>query len=200
MIRLIHSLVVCLGILLLASCNNQKNHQDHDHHGHHEHHDHSGSSQGQQSKSPRETAMANIGSTHVHMDYSAPSVRGRQIFGGLVAFGDVWVTGAHSATSISVSDNVEVSGNLLPKGKYALFTIPSQDEWTVIINKNWEQHLADDYDEKDDLFRIKVKPTQLDAPVEKLQFTVEEQESGQGTISFAWDNISFSLPIKAVYQ
>lgn len=200
MIRLIQSSVVCLGILLLASCNNQKNNQDHDHHDHHEHHDHSGSSQGQQSKSPRETAMANIGSTHVHMDYSAPSVRGRQIFGGLVALGDVWVTGAHSATSISVSDNVEVSGNLLPKGKYALFTIPGDDEWTVIINKNWEQHLADDYDEKDDLFRIKVKPTQLDAPVEKLQFTVEEQESGQGFISFAWDSISFSLPIKAVYQ
>jgi hypothetical protein len=197
MIKSIQSAVVCLFVILFASCNNQKSQEDHQGH---EHHDHASSTQGQQSKSPRETAMANIGTTHVHMDYSAPSVRGRQIFGGLVAFGEVWVTGAHSATSISVSDDVEISGKLLPKGKYALFTIPGQDEWTVIINTNYDQHLADEYDAKDDVFRINVKPTQIDTPVEKLEFKVEEQGSGQGLISFSWESSSFSLPIKAVNQ
>jgi hypothetical protein len=195
--KLFQSALVCFSVLLFASCNNQKGHQDHDHEGH-EHHEHTSATEGQKPKSPREAAMANIGSTHVHMDYSAPSVRGRQIYGGLVSLGDVWVTGAHSATSISVSDDVEIAGKLLSKGKYALFTIPNQEEWTVIINTNWEQHLADDYDEKNDVFRINIKPVQLEVPIEKLQFNVEDQGSSQGVITFAWDSISFSLPVKAV--
>jgi hypothetical protein len=185
--------LMLVGVIMMTACSGNKSEENHEGHDH-EHHE---QAQTGKSKSPRQAAMANIGSAHVHMDYSAPSVRGRQIFGGLVAFDEVWVTGAHSATSISVSEDVSLDGQLLPKGKYALFTIPSAEEWTVIINNNWDQHLADEYDEKDDFFRIKVKPTELDSPVEQLEFKVEDAGSGMGTIRFAWDKFSFSLPVTA---
>jgi hypothetical protein len=97
--------------------------------------------------------MANIGSVHVHIDYSSPSVRGREIFGGLVAFDEVWVTGAHSATNISFDKDLMIEGKEVKSGKYALFTIPGKESWTVILNSNYDQHLADDYTEEEDVAR-----------------------------------------------
>ena len=138
------------------------------------------------SKSPETVVMTNIGSTHVHLIYHAPSVRGRQIFGGLVAYNEVWVTGAHSATSIEFHGDVTLNGQKVAKGKYALFTIPGEEEWTIIINKNFEQHLADDYDEQLDVVRLKVKPETLSEVQEQLLYEVKETESGKGLISISW--------------
>lgn len=181
--------------LLIISCSSNKTEEkghDHDGHAHHQH----GQTEGEaKPKSPRMAAMANIGDNHVHIDYSAPSVRGRQIYGGLVAFGDVWVTGAHSATSISFSKDILLEGQLIPQGKYALFTIPGEEDWVVIINSNWEQHLADDYEAKEDIIRIALKPEILDTPVEQLLFEVKETEKGKGTIRFRWSDRGFSLGV-----
>jgi len=164
----------------------------------HENHDHSAHSGTSNAKSPRTAAMANIGSNHVHIDYSAPSVRGRQIFGGLVAFDEVWVTGAHSATSISFSEDVLLEGKLIAKGKYALFTIPGENEWIVIINKNWDQHLADDYEENEDVLRITVVPQLLQAPVEQLNFKVEDLGDKKGRIVFQWSEIELQIPVESL--
>ncbi|MBK8503531.1 MAG: DUF2911 domain-containing protein [Saprospiraceae bacterium] len=136
--------------------------------------------------SPHQTAMANIGDTHVHVDYSAPSVRNRIIWNGLVAYDQVWVTGAHRATSINFSNDVTINGKKIAKGEYAFFTIPNKDEWTLILNKNYEQHLADDYDQNLDVIRIKVKPEILDQPVEILSYEVKSGEGGNGAITVSW--------------
>lgn len=101
-------------------------------------------------------AMANIGKAHIHIEYNSPAVRKRIIWGGLVPLDEVWVTGAHNATSISFSHNVKIEDKIIEKGKYAFFTIPNKDEWTLILNKNWEQHLTDEYSEKDDILRWKI--------------------------------------------
>ncbi|MFX7732024.1 DUF2911 domain-containing protein, partial [Acinetobacter baumannii] len=71
---------------------------------------------------------------------------------------EVWVTGAHEATTFEIGKSFIVGGKEIPAGKYAIFTIPGKNEWTVIINKQWKQHLATEYDEKEDVVRIKVKP------------------------------------------
>ena len=89
-----------------------------------------------------------VGNTDIRINYHAPAVRGRVIWGGLVPYDQVWVTGAHSATTLEVGKPFHIGDKILPAGKYALFTIPGKDQWTVIINKNWNQHLADDYSEK----------------------------------------------------
>src|SRR4026209_2720555 len=91
---------------------------------------------------------AEISGTHFIIKYHAPAVRGRTIWGGLVPYGEVWVTGAHSATTLQFDKDISVNGIRIAAGKDALFTIPGNDKWTVIINKTWDQHLADEYDPK----------------------------------------------------
>jgi hypothetical protein len=148
------------------------------------------------SKSPRTSAMAMVGGNHIHIDYSSPSVRGRQIFGGLVAFGEVWVTGAHKATSIQFDKAVRIGEKEIPAGKYGLFTIPGDNEWTVILNQVWDMHLADDYDAGKDLVRISVAPEKLLDTVESLTYTVNETSKGTAEISVAWDKTKITFEIK----
>lgn len=149
-------------------------------------------------KSPRKSAMANIGGTHVHIDYSAPSKRGREIFGGLVAYDEVWVTGAHKATSIQFYKDVIINDTKVEKGKYALFTIPGKEEWAVILNKDFDQHLADNYDQSKDVLRLKTTPEKLNDPVEQLTFNVISEEGNKGKITMAWDKTRISIPVKEV--
>src|SRR5690349_23229846 len=77
-----------------------------------------------------------FGKIGVRIQYYAPAVRGRIIWGGLISYDQVWVTGAHRATSLEINSSFEIEGKVLDPGKYALFTIPGKDRWTIIINKN----------------------------------------------------------------
>lgn len=150
----------------------------------------------QKPKSPKTSAMAMVSGNHIHIDYSSPSVRGRQIFGGLVAFGEVWSTGAHKATSIQFEKPVIIQGKEIPAGKYGFFTIPGQAEWTLILNQVWDMHLADDYDSTKDLIRIQASPEVLPETVESLTYTVEETAPGTAKISVAWDKTKVSFEAK----
>jgi len=149
-------------------------------------------------RSIKSAAVGKIGAANITINYHSPAVRGRTIWGGLVPYNDVWVTGAHYATSMQVDKDIIISGTLVPKGKYAVFTIPSKDEWTLIINKNWDQHLTDDYLQKEDVVRIKVKPEQLNENVERLQYYINDKGSNTGTIALAWEKLKVELPIVIV--
>ena len=149
------------------------------------------------SLSPRTTAMANIGDAHVHIDYSAPSVRGRTIWGGLVALDQVWVTGAHKATSIDFSEDVKINGQTVPAGTYGFFTIPGKEVWTVILNKNHEQHLTDDYTESEDVMRFQVIPEELPETAEVLTYEINPTGGNKGTISVKWDKVKISFEVAA---
>lgn len=151
---------------------------------------------GGSSKSPRKSAMVNIGDTHVHIDYAAPSMRGRQIFGGLVAYNEPWTPGAHKATTIEFYDDVLVEGRKLSKGKYGLFTIPGKDEWTIMINKNNDMHLADDYSQEQDVLRFQVKP-EKNEPVEQLSFDVKSEGDDSGKVILRWADVQVSFTVKA---
>lgn len=146
-------------------------------------------------KSINAAAVGKIGAANVTISYHSPGVRGRTIWGGLVPYNDVWVTGAHSATSIEIDKDFVVAGTALSKGKYAIFTIPGKEEWTIIINKNWEQHLMDDYSEKEDLVRIKVTPTVLNENLERLQYFIQDEKNGQGKLAIAWEKIRVQFDI-----
>ena len=92
-------------------------------------------------KSIPKKAELKVGRAQFRISYYSPNVRGRIIYGGLVPFNEVWVTGAHSATSFEFNVPVTIGGKEIEAGKYALFTIPDKDSWTIIINKNYKQHL-----------------------------------------------------------
>lgn len=175
---------------------NMPDEEDHDQMDHQKN-DRKQSSNSGSVKSPRKSTMANIGNTHVHIDYAAPGMRGRQIFGGLVAYNEVWTPGAHKATTIEFYEEVMVEGQRIPKGKYGLFTIPGKDKWTVMINKNNDMHLADDYSESDDVVRFKVTPEKLQEPVEQLTFEINPSEGKQGEILLKWADVSIPFTVTA---
>lgn len=149
-------------------------------------------------RSIKSAAVGKIGDASITINYHSPGVRGRTIWGGLVPYNEVWVTGAHNATNIEIDKDFIVGGTSISKGKYALFTIPGKDEWTIIINKNWNQHLTDDYLQKEDVVRIKVKSMQQNKITERLQYFIEDDKNGNGKIAIAWEllRIEFNLIIK----
>ncbi|MBA2746268.1 MAG: DUF2911 domain-containing protein [Flavisolibacter sp.] len=146
-------------------------------------------------RSIKSAAVGKIGDANITINYHSPGVRGRTIWGGLVPYDDVWVTGAHFATNIEIDKDITVSGTAIPKGKYAIFTIPAKDEWIIIINKNWNQHLTDDYLQQEDVVRIQVKPEQLDEKVERLQYFIEDDKDGKGSIAMAWEKVKVKFYI-----
>lgn len=144
-------------------------------------------------KSIRSMAFIITGGDSIKINYHSPGVRKRIIWGGLVPFDEVWVTGAHDATTLEMPKAFVVNGREIPAGKYAFFTIPGEKEWTIIINKNWKQHLASEYDEKDDIVRVKVKPATIDH-TERLQYFIERGKGNTGKIAVAWEKIKIEIP------
>lgn len=141
-------------------------------------------------KSIKSAAEGKIGSANVTINYHSPGVRKRIIWGGLVPFDEVWVTGAHDATTITFDKDIIINNVRIPAGKYALFTIPGKKEWTAIINKKWKQHLATEYDSAEDVVRVKVKP-QKASHLERLQYFIEPK----GSIAVGWEKLKISIPV-----
>lgn len=148
--------------------------------------------------SPHETTMGMIGSAHIHIDYSSPGVRGRTIFGALIPYGKLWRAGANNATWIESNKDLIINNQTLPAGKYGLFIIPNKDIWTIIINKNWNQHGTDKYKPEEDVLRIMVTPSGLDELQEHLEYQVKKTGEQTGVISLAWERTKVELPIKIV--
>lgn len=143
--------------------------------------------------SPHKTAMAMVGNAHVHLDYSAPSTRGRIIFGGLLAMGELWQAGAHRATWFETDRDLYVEGKLLKAGKYGFFAIPSQDRWTLIFNTRWDQHGKDEYRAEEDVLRLEVTPQWSETITEQLTYRVEETSPGQGMLTLSWEKATVQL-------
>lgn len=159
----------------------------------HEHHKADTTKSVTKPKSPRLSAMAMVGDNHVHIDYGSPSVRGRVIWNGLVAYNQVWVTGAHKATWIEFSKDVVIQGKRISKGKYGFFTIPNEKEWTLILSKTWDMHLADDYKQENDVIRLTVKPETNKQFVEALTYEVLPIKSNKGEIKISWAYLSVAF-------
>lgn len=144
---------------------------------------------------PSETKKR-VGNTDIKINYHSPGVRGRVIWGGLVPYDAVWVAGAHNATTVEVGRDFQIGDKTITAGKYALFTIPGKEEWIVIINKNWDQHLADEYTEKDDVVRIKAKPQATEEVTERLKYEIDQTGERGATIIISWEKIRVPFHIE----
>ncbi|MBS4063839.1 MAG: DUF2911 domain-containing protein [Chitinophagaceae bacterium] len=139
--------------------------------------------------SPPMSSEFKVGSANVTINYGAPSVKGREIWGKLVPYGQVWRTGANEATTFETDADIKVEGQTLPKGKYGLFTIPGENEWVIIFNKKAQQWGAYDYKEGDDVLRVKVKPAAGDM---QEQLKIE----GKGdAVSIAWEKVKVAFKV-----
>lgn len=193
-----NTIIYWIALLFIYACqSNQSQEHSQDHSKHSQHQPKQELKSDTAKGSPKRMAMTNIGNAHVHIEYNSPAVRKRIIWGGLVAFDQVWVTGAHNATSISFSEDVMIAGKKINKGKYAFFTIPSEKEWTLILNKNWEQHLTDEYSEKEDVLRWKSKP-EPNEHTERLIYQVISQGNDKGKVEMIWEKVKISFEIAQV--
>ncbi|WP_157693752.1 DUF2911 domain-containing protein [Opitutus sp. GAS368] len=149
--------------------------------------------------SPAATVKQRVGVTDIEVNYSRPSMRGRKIFGGLLPYGEIWRTGANNATKITFSTAVKFGGVDVPAGSYALFSIPGETEWTVILNKvpdKWPWG-AYSYDAKNDLVRVKAVPQRLPVPVETftISFSDLSKESAAALMLY-WENVRVPVAIE----
>jgi hypothetical protein len=143
-------------------------------------------------KSPRKQATGKIAGANVEVDYGAPSVRDRAIWGGLVPYAKVWRAGANENTTVSFDKDVTIDGNKVPAGKYGFFIIPNEDAaWIVIFSKKNDAWGSNGYSADNDLFRMKVKPKFADESVEQMGFKV-----GEKAIGFAWEKARLKIPVK----
>jgi tetratricopeptide (TPR) repeat protein len=144
--------------------------------------------------SPTQTIKQDFGISSAELIYSRPGIKNRKIFGDLVPFGKVWRTGANSATRLKFADDVSFGGQTLKAGEYAVYTVPNEKEWEIIINKgsaNW----GTDYKQEDDVMRVKAKPTKLDQPVESFTMQFANVKANSMDLEIIWDKTAVSVPI-----
>jgi hypothetical protein len=151
--------------------------------------------------SPPAEAEAKIGASSITIKYSAPSVRGRVIFGadGILKKDPtypVWRAGANNATSLATTGDLTIGGLAVPKGEYTLYVLPDAAGWKLIINKQTAQW-GTNYKEAEDLGRVPMKMSKPTALVETLKYTLASTGGNKGTLTLEWENVSASVDIAA---
>lgn len=145
--------------------------------------------------SPGCTLKQRVGLTDFEIVYSRPGIKDRTIFGGLVPYGEVWRTGANNATKLTFNTPVKFDGHEVPAGTYALFTIPGESEWTVVINKGAAQWGAFQYDEKADVVRFKVSPVHLAEHIETFTIEFNHIRDDSAVLNLVWDDVVVPIRI-----
>ena len=135
-----------------------------------------------------------VGLTDVEIDYSRPNKNDREIFGGLVPYGRLWRTGANAVTKIRFSHPVTLGGKEIPAGEYALFTIPTAGEWTIIISKDARVQSAADYKQENDAARITAQPETIPVAIETFTIELGDVKGASATLNFLWDRTR--VPVK----
>lgn len=135
--------------------------------------------------SPRDTSRADANGAHLWIDYGRPSVRGREIFGKVVPYGEIWRTGANAATQVGFDKPIAFGSTVVPAGKYTLWTLPGKDSWTLIINSETGQWGTEHKADKD-LYKIPMSVSTKGEVTEKFFIHIAD-ENGKGQIHFVWD-------------
>ena len=146
--------------------------------------------------SPKAGVTQRVGVTDFSVSYSRPGVKGRVIWGGLVPYDKPWRTGANRATTLTVSDEIEVEGKKLAAGTYSIVTIPGKESWTVAFNRDLDLWFRTDYDEKKDALRVAVRPVTLAEAVESFTIVFRNVTNDGADLSFIWDKLRVPVRIK----
>jgi hypothetical protein len=143
--------------------------------------------------SPAASTSVAIGGNAVRIDYHAPSMHGRKIFGGLVPYGKIWRAGANEATALHTDAELDLGGLKIPKGDYTLFVYPDPKQWELVINKQTGQWGLE-YHQDRDLGRVALNISTLPAPVETWKITLSQAGPHAGKLRMEWENTVAELP------
>lgn len=136
-----------------------------------------------------------IGLTDVEIDYSRPNKNGRRIFGGLLPYGKVWRTGANASTKIKFSDAIKIGGQEVAPGEYALYTIPDEAEWTIILSKDTKGWGAYEYKSETDALRVTAKPATLPTAIETFTIGFADLKDDSATLFVEWDTTRVAVAL-----
>ena len=143
-------------------------------------------------KSPRKQVNGTIGHVSVEIDFGAPSVKERAIWGTLVPYNKVWRAGANENTTISFDEKVTINNKTIYAGKYGFFIIPKKDsEWTIVLSNENDAWGSNSYNENDDILRLEVTPQNVDENQEELNYIVNNDG-----ITVAWEKVRLLIPIQ----
>lgn len=145
--------------------------------------------------SPLQTIKQDFGLGSIEIAYSRPAMKGRKIFGDLVPYGNVWRTGANSATTLQFSDEVTIGGVKLAPGKYGLLSIPNKDSWTLIISKQTDVTSPSAYKQEMDVVRVNVPVSKTNDRTENFMIQVDNIKPTQCQIELSWDQVKVALTV-----
>jgi hypothetical protein len=146
--------------------------------------------------SPRQQVEQQFSMSKITIDYGRPGVKGRKIFGELVPYGQVWRAGANSSTKITFGQSVNFGGKIVPAGTYGLFIIPTEKEWKVILNKDFQQWGAYTYDPKQDVVEVMVPVNKLADKQEWFEITLNPTDENSANLVLKWDFAQAEVALK----
>jgi Protein of unknown function (DUF2911) len=145
---------------------------------------------------PAAKVIQQVGLTEIGVEYNCPAAKGREIWGDIVPFGKVWLTGSHAAPKIRFSKDVKIGGRPIPAGAYWLLAIPETDTWTVILNKSAAAlNSIRDYKPDLDVSRLKIAP-KIDSPRERLTYAFTDVTDDGASLDLEWGSWRVSVPIQ----
>ena len=147
------------------------------------------------SPSTTQTVKQEFGMGSIELIYSRPNIKNRIVFGDLVPYGKLWRTGANGATKLTFTTPVEIGGKKIDTGSYALYTIPAEDNWEIILNKGINNGGTTGYKESEDVVRFTVSSVKATTKTETftMQFANIKPESCD--LQLVWEKKSVSISI-----
>ena len=127
--------------------------------------------------------------------YGRPLKSGRDIFGGIIKYNEIWRLGANEASEVEFFKNIRIDGKLVPKGRYTLYCVPTEGKWTMILNKDnfcWGNF---NYDAKKDLLRTEIDIARNNETVEAFTIYFEETKNNGAQMIILWDDLKATLPM-----
>lgn len=146
--------------------------------------------------SPRQTVEQQFSVTKISIEYGRPAVKGRKVFGELVPFGQVWRAGANEATRITFGQEVLFGGQKVKKGTYALYVVPQEKEWKIILNRGVNNWGAYTYDAKEDVASTTVPVKMMNEKMERFTINFEDITDEKLNLVFEWDKTRADVPVE----
>lgn len=149
--------------------------------------------------SPNAKIMQQVGLTDVTIEYSRPSKKGRELFVDVEKWGQIWRTGANQSTKIEFSDDVKIEGKAVSKGKYAMYSIPGKDKWTVMLYSDLSLGgNVNGYDKTKEVLRFEVPTVVMGEEMESFNFIIDNLKDNSADIGFMWGNyfVPFKLEVE----
>jgi Protein of unknown function (DUF2911) len=145
--------------------------------------------------SPRgEASISFADGKKITVDYGRPYMRNRKIMGELVPYGKVWRTGANAATGFVTDAAITIGGTSIPAGKYTMYTVPGENEWRIVINKQTGQW-GTEYHEEQDFARILAQPSKLPQATDQFTISFEKRGPNAAIMKMEWENTSVAVDI-----